>query len=160
MFRLLWSIDVLNIILAKTGNLRMKLRPETRNLEIMPHNAAPTTASPWIERRTRSRFQLVFPVIFHWRDGTAHSAIGYCRNIGLGGIFIVTSNCPPINSEMEIDVVVPAFAPAPSEILFRHTGRAIRIQACEDLVGFAVAGEFEHDTVIPERITASKLRQQ
>ena len=137
----------------------MKSRPGRRNLEIMPCNAAPPPASPWIERRTRSRFQLVFPVIFHWCDGTAHSGIGYCRNIGLGGIFIVTSNCPPIDSEMEIDVVVPAFAPAPSEILFRHTGRAVRMQACEDLVGFAVAGEFQHDNEVPERVVAGTLGQ-
>jgi len=137
----------------------MKSRPGTRNLEIMPHNADSALVSPWIERRTRSRFQLVFPVIFHWLDGTSHSAVGYCRNIGLGGIFIVTSNCPPIDSEMEIDVVVPAFSPAPSEILFRHTGRAVRIQACEDLVGFAVAGEFEHDYEVPERVVASPLGQ-
>ena len=137
----------------------MKSRPGTRNLGIVSHNAAPAPATPWIERRTRSRFQLVFPVIFHWRDGTAHSAIGYCRNIGLGGIFIVTSNCPPMNSEMEIDVVVPAFAPAPSEIVFRHTGRAVRIQTCENLVGFAVAGEFQHDNEAPEGVVAGTLGQ-
>lgn len=160
MFRLLWSINVLNMILAETGDMRMKSRQGLRNLEMMPHNPDPAPATPWIERRTRSRFQLVFPVILRWRDETTHSAVGYCRNIGLGGIFVVTSNCPPINSEMEIDVVVPAFSPAPSEILFRHTGRAVRIQPCEDLVGFAVAGEFEHDNVIPERVTASTLGQQ
>jgi hypothetical protein len=99
---------------------------------------------------------LVFPVVFHWRDRTVHSAVGYCRNIGLGGVFIVASNCPSINVEMEVDVVVPAFARGASEILFRHAGRVIRIQACEDLLGFAVAGEFEHDYAIPELVTASK----
>jgi hypothetical protein len=104
-----------------------------------------------IERRSRSRFQLVFPVVFHWQDGVAHTGLGYCRNIGLGGALIVTSSCPPMGAEVQIDVVVPAFDPAPGEILFRHTGCTVRIQACEDLLGFAVAGEFEKDDGVVRR---------
>jgi hypothetical protein len=125
----------------------------TRDLELMSRTVADAQDSPWIERRTRNRFRLVFPVIFHWSDGTEHSAVGYCRNIGLGGIFIVTGDCPPVDIEIEIDVVVPAFDPAPKEILFRHTGRVIRIQACEDLLGFAVAGQFEDENAIQTRVT-------
>jgi hypothetical protein len=113
--------------------------------------------SPWIERRTRSRFRLVLPVVFHWIEGTERSGVGYCRNIGLGGVFIVAGNCPPVDTEVRIDVVVPTFDPEPKEILFRHSGRAVRIQAYEDLVGFAVAGEFERDNVSPERASASML---
>ena len=132
----------------------------TRDLELMSRTVADAQDSPWIERRTRRRFRLVFPVIFRWRDGTEHSAVGYCRNIGLGGIFIVTSYCPPVVIEIEIDVVVPAFDPAPKEILFRHTGPVIRIQACEDLLGFAVAGQFENENGIQTRVTGSGFSTQ
>jgi len=66
-------------------------------------------------------------------------------------MFIVTGDCPPVDIEIEIDVVVPAFDPEPSEIMFRHTGRVIRIQACEDLLGFAVAGQFENENGIEAR---------
>jgi hypothetical protein len=132
----------------------------TRDLELMSRTAADVPDSPWIERRSRRRFRLVLPVIVHWSDGTEHSAVGYCRNIGLGGIFIVTSYCPPVDIEIEIDVVVPAFNPAPKEILFRHTGRVIRIQACEDLLGFAVAGQFEDENAIQARVTASAFGPQ
>jgi hypothetical protein len=86
--------------------------------------------------------------------------VGYCRNIGLGGIFIVTGNCPPVDIEIEIDVVVPAFDLAPKEILFRHTGRVIRIQACEDLLGFAVTGQFENENGIQSRVTARGFGRQ
>ena len=132
----------------------------TRDLELMSRTAADAQDSLWIERRTRNRFRLVFPVIFHWSDGTEHSAVGYCRNIGLGGIFIVTGHCPPVDIEIEIDVVVPAFDPEPKEILFRHTGRVIRIQACEDLLGFAVAGQFDDENAIQARVTAREFGQQ
>lgn len=138
----------------------MRSLPTTRNLEIMPQEAVDAQDSPWIDQRTRARFRLVFPVIFHWSDGTEHSAVGYCRNIGLGGTFIVTSNCPPVGTEIEIDVVVPAFGPTPKEILFRHTGRVTRIQACKDLLGFAVAGQFENENAIQTNVTARAVGQQ
>lgn len=81
-----------------------------------------------------------------------HSAVGYCRNVGLGGIFIVTGDCPPVGVEIKIEVVVPAFDPAPKEILFRHTGRVTRIQACKDLLGFAVVGKFEDEDAIQAHV--------
>ena len=132
----------------------------TRDLELMSRTAADAQDSPWIERRTRNRFRLVLPVVFRWSDGTEHSAVGYCRNIGLGGIFIVTSNCPPVDIKIEIDVVVPAFDPEPKEILFRHIGRVIRIQACEDLLGFAVAGQFKDENALQARVTVREFGQQ
>ena len=134
--------------------------PTTKNPEIMSEKAEDQQECPWIERRSRARFQLVFPVIFHWSDGSEHSAVGYCRNIGLGGVFIVTSDCPPVGVEIQVDVVVPATDPAPTEILFRHSGRAIRIQRCEDLLGFAVAGHFDHDDAIQRQVTGRVFRQQ
>jgi hypothetical protein len=126
----------------------------------MSRTAADVQDSPWIERRARNRFRLVFPVIFRWGDGREHSAVGYCRNIGLGGVFIVTGDCPPVDIEIEIDVVVPAFDPAPKEILIRHTGRVIRIQACENLLGFAVAGQFEDEVAIHARVAVREFGQQ
>ncbi|HUJ94080.1 MAG TPA: PilZ domain-containing protein [Terriglobales bacterium] len=112
--------------------------------------SAPHTA--WVERRHRKRFALVLPVVFHWRDEIEHSAVGYCRNVGLGGVFIVTGDCPPVDVHIEVEVVVPAFDPAPKEILFRHTGRVNRIQVCEDLLGFAVGGRFEDEDAIQAHV--------
>ena len=106
----------------------------------------------WVERRSRKRFALVLPVVFHWWDGIDHSAVGYCRNVGLGGVFIVSGDCPPVDVEIQVEVVVPAFDPAPKEIFFRHTGRVNRIQACEDLQGFAVAGKFEDEDAVQAHV--------
>jgi hypothetical protein len=104
--------------------------------------------SPRLERRSPARFRLLFPVVFHWNEESKeYSGVGYTRNIGLGGIYIVTSYCPPVGSRIRIDVVVPAFDRSPKEILFRHTGQVVRIQPTEALLGFAVAGEFENETL-------------
>jgi hypothetical protein len=138
----------------------MPLTSRDLEITIMSRKAIDVQDSPWIERRTRVRYRLVLPVIFRWSDGTEHSGVGYCRNIGLGGIFIVTSYCPPADIEIEIDVVVPVFNPAPGELLLRHTGRLVRIQACEDLFGFAVAGQFEDENAIQTRVTARAFGQQ
>jgi hypothetical protein len=51
-------------------------------------------------------------------------------------------------------VVVPTFHPSPSEILLRHTGRVIRIQACEDRRGFAVVGQFGDENATRGRVTS------
>jgi hypothetical protein len=55
---------------------------------------------------------------------------------------------------------VPAFDPEPKEILFRHTGRVVRIQASEDLLGFAVAGQFEDDNALQARLNAKTFGEQ
>jgi PilZ domain-containing protein len=105
---------------------------------------------PQSERRARRRFQLVFPVVFHWHDVTRHSVMGYSRNVGLGGIFIVTTIAPPVETEIEIDVVVPAFELGPNEILIKQQGRVVRAEECGDLIGFAVAGEFSDSVGLRE----------
>jgi PilZ domain len=138
----------------------MRLYSMTSEQGLMSRTADDAQDSPWIERRTRSRFRLVLPVVFHWSDGTECSGVGYCRNIGLGGVFIVASNCPPVDTEIRLDVVVPAFVPEPKEILICHTGRVVRTQAFENLLGFAVAGHFEEDSSIQARLNAGPLGEQ
>jgi PilZ domain-containing protein len=126
----------------------------------MSSTAEDSRDTPWIERRTRNRFRLVLPVVFHWNDGTERSGVGYCRNIGLGGLFIIASSCPPVDTELRIDVVVPAFDPEPKEILFHHTGQVVRIQAAEELFGFAVAGQFKDDNTLQARLKARTFGKQ
>ena len=127
---------------------------------LMPRAADDSGTSPWTERRTRRRFGLVLPVIFHWSDGIERSGVGYSRNIGLGGIFIVASHCPPVATEIRIEVVMTAFEPEPKEFLLRHTGRVVRIRAEEELLCFAVAGRFEDDEAVQARFNAKTFGEQ
>ena len=126
----------------------------------MSSTAGDSQETPQTERRSRRRFRLVLPVVFHWSDGTEHSGVGYCRNIGLGGFLILAGDCPQLGTEIRVDVVVPAFDPEPKEILFRHTGRVVRIEACEGLLGFAVAGQFDDDNALHARLKARTFGKQ
>jgi Tfp pilus assembly protein PilZ len=95
-----------------------------------------------IERRTSRRFQLMLPVLFRLADRVERYA-GYCGNIGLGGMFVLTEQRPSIGTQVEVEVVVPAFDLVPREHRFRCTGRVIRVEACLQLRGFAVSGRIE-----------------
>src|SRR5919108_173836 len=43
---------------------------------------------PSTEQRSCRRFELVSPVLFRWHNASEHYEIGYCTNLGLGGVFI------------------------------------------------------------------------
>ena len=96
-------------------------------------------------RRAFRRFQLAVPALFQWREGEEHHEIGCCTNIGMGGLFVLTSKYPPLAAEVQVEVVLPAFDPALHEVRINCVGRVIRTQPDSHLkaVGFAVAGSFQ-----------------
>ena len=97
-------------------------------------------------RRTFRRFQLAVPALFRWREEKEHREIGCCANIGMGGLFVLTTKHPPLAAEVQIEVMLPAFDPAAREVRINCIGRVIRTQDSGHLsaAGFAVAaGSFE-----------------
>jgi hypothetical protein len=98
-----------------------------------------------IERRTSRRFSLVLPVLFRWTDSTEHYHAGHCGNAGRGGMFVLSASCPPVGMEVEIELNIPAFDLVPHQCQLRCTARVIRVEACYQLRGFAVAGRIKGD---------------
>ena len=96
-------------------------------------------------RRAFRRFQLAVPVLFRWREEEEHSEIGCCTNIGTGGLFVLTTRCPPVETKVKVEIVLPALDPAAREVRINCVGRVIRTQDNGDVsaAGFAVAGSFE-----------------
>ncbi|MGH9544564.1 MAG: PilZ domain-containing protein [Terriglobales bacterium] len=96
-------------------------------------------------RRTFRRFHLAVPALFRWRDEQQRQEIGCCTNIGMGGMFVLTSRCPPLDTEVMVEIILPAFKPSAPEIRLNCAGRVIRTQDNRHLGagGFAVAGSFE-----------------
>ncbi len=96
-------------------------------------------------RRVFRRFCLAAPALFRWRDEEEHQEIGCCSNVGMGGLFILTSRVPPLEAEVRVEIVLPAFDPAAREIRLNCAGRVIRTQDSRHLwaAGFAVVGGFE-----------------
>jgi hypothetical protein len=98
-----------------------------------------------IERRTSRRFSLPLPVLFRWTDSTEHYDQGHCGNAGLGGMFVLSASCPPVGMHVEIEMNIPAFDLVPRRSQLRCTGRVLRVEACYQLRGFAVAGRIKGD---------------
>jgi hypothetical protein len=60
-------------------------------------------------------------------------------------MFILSESCPPVGVQVEIEMKIPAFNLVPRQSQLRWTGRVIRVEACYQLRGFAVAGRIESD---------------
>ena len=97
------------------------------------------------KQRTCRRFELASPVLFGWSDRSEHYEVGYCTNLGLGGIFVLATKSPPIGTQVDLEVVIRAFDPVPGELRLKCTGHVVRMQAWDQLSGFAVAGRFEDE---------------
>ena len=114
-----------------------------------------------IERRTSRRFSLALPVLFRWTDSTEHYDVGDCGNAGLNGMFILSASCPPIGTQVEVEMNIPAFDLIPRQCQLRCTGRVMRI---DQLRGFAVVGRIEdggdRDNAIEEVAVALRAKQQ
>jgi hypothetical protein len=98
-----------------------------------------------IDRRAFRRFRFLAPVLFRWADSAEHYDGGNCGNVGLGGMFIFTSKCPPVGSQVEIDFTIPAFDRIPRQLRFRCKGQVTRVETCYEVAGFAVAGRIEEN---------------
>ena len=96
------------------------------------------------EERSCRRFELVSPVLFRWRGASEHNGFGYCTNLGLGGIFVVASECPAKGIQVCLEVLIRAFDPV-GGFRLKCSGRVVRIQAGDQLSGFAVAGRFKDE---------------
>jgi hypothetical protein len=96
-------------------------------------------------RRAFRRFQLAVPVLFRWREQDEHREVGCCVNIGLGGLFVLSTKFPPVATEVQVEVMLPAFDPAAREVRINCVGRVIRTQQSGhlSLAGFAVAGSLQ-----------------
>ncbi len=96
-------------------------------------------------RRAFRRFQLTVPALFRWKESEERREIGCCTNIGMGGLFVLTTKCPPVEAEVHVEVMLPALDPAVREVRLNCVGRVIRKQECGRLTaeGFAVAGSLE-----------------
>jgi hypothetical protein len=62
-----------------------------------------------MERRKAVRYPLGARAVFAWEDsqGSRFSGEGITRDIGLGGAFILSATCPPIESMLQLDIFLP-----------------------------------------------------
>jgi hypothetical protein len=84
-----------------------------------------------VERRKHLRYQLDFPAIFSWESSQRSrlQAEGITRDIGLFGAFIFTPTCPPpIETTIQIEVLLPPLPSAKTTIRIKGEARVLRVE--------------------------------
>lgn len=97
-------------------------------------------------RREAVRYNLRLPVIFRWSDGAGeHTEGGFTRDVALDGAFIVSSACPPLGSDVRIEVLFPLPNGPSGELRIECTGKVTRVEGSGRCTGFGVHGQFDDD---------------
>jgi hypothetical protein len=93
-----------------------------------------------LQRRAAVRHKLRLPVVFHWNDGVEHTGDGFTVDIALDGAFIRSSMCPPVGSNVRIEVLVPSPDGKAGEKRIESSGTVTRIVGEADSKGFGIQG--------------------
>jgi PilZ domain len=97
---------------------------------------------PVLERRAAVRYKLRLPVIFHWNDGVERTDGGFTTDVSLDGASILSSKCPPVGSNVRIEVLFPAPDNKEDEIRIELSGKVTYQRGPRS---FGVEGFFEDD---------------
>ena len=96
-----------------------------------------------LQRRATVRYKLRLPVIFHWNDGTQHTEGGFTSDVALDGALIFSTKCPPVGSDIRIEVLVPSPDQSGDELRIECIGKVTRV--AEQAGCFGVHGKFDND---------------
>jgi hypothetical protein len=83
-----------------------------------------------MEMRRELRYRLDVPVLFSWQ-GARHKHLhgeGATRDLSALGAFIVTSTCPPPETPVQVEVVLPSLTGRNSGIRIKGEARVIRVE--------------------------------
>jgi len=97
-----------------------------------------------MNRRKTVRYCLQLPVIFTWRDskGTKRKEGGFTRDIGTGGLYVVSSTRPSVGTALRLDILLPLAGNATSPIArLRATASVARMGDSNEEYGFAACGD-------------------
>jgi hypothetical protein len=97
-----------------------------------------------VERRKSVRYQLEIPAVFRWEDGSGmrFQGEGVTRDVSDVGAYVFTASCPPLQTEVEIEIVVPSKLPGTPKARLKGTMQVLRLEddrrgGC----GFSLAGK-------------------
>jgi hypothetical protein len=99
-----------------------------------------------VERRKHIRYQLDLPAIFSW-ESSQRSRLqgdGITRDIGPLSAFVFTPTCPPVETPIQLEVLLPPLPGAKAAIRIKGEARVLRVEPrCEKGVtgGFAILSD-------------------
>jgi hypothetical protein len=84
-----------------------------------------------VELRRFVRYRLDLPVTYMWRDarGESERAAGFTWDISMGGMFVVSSQCPPPQSQVWCEVILPRSYTSDAARQLRAAGPVLRTSA-------------------------------
>jgi hypothetical protein len=97
------------------------------------------------QRRAAVRYKLRLPVLYHWNDGAEHTDGGFTSDVALDGALILSSKCPPIGSDVRIEILLPSPDGSGEEIRIECTGTVTRVVEQPGCNAFGVHGVFDDD---------------
>jgi len=98
-----------------------------------------------LQRRTAVRYRLRLPAIFHWNDGVEHTSGGFTSDVALDGALIVSSECPPVGTEVRVEVLIPSPDLEGEEVRIGSSGKVIHSWERSGYFAFGFHGNFEDD---------------
>ena len=89
------------------------------------------------------RYRLDAPALFSWEsaEGNRFEGQGITRDISVYGAFILTPTCPPIDAQLQLEVVLPTLAGMKPVVRVSGEARVLRVvhsSKDEGQNGFAV----------------------
>jgi len=107
------------------------------------YSSGPIIVERNLERRRAARYELTIPVAFLWadHDGSALHAEGVTRDISDIGVYVLADKCPPLNSEVRVEVM--AVEPGIASAFLKGNMKVLRVEVSPDVrggCGFALAG--------------------
>lgn len=82
-----------------------------------------------MEKRKELRYRLDVPVLFSWESAN-HRRLqgeGITRDISVLGAFIVTPTCPPVDAQVQVEVVLASLAGMTSMVRIEGEARVLRV---------------------------------
>jgi PilZ domain len=98
-----------------------------------------------LQRRNAVRYHLQLPVIFHWKDEKDRTEGGFTSDVGLDGALIVSRACPPIGSDIHLEVLIPSPMRNGEELRIECIGKVTRVVEKEGRHAFGVHGTFDDE---------------
>jgi hypothetical protein len=97
------------------------------------------------QHRSATRYKLRLPVIFHWNEGVEHTSGGFTSDVALDGAMILSRECPPIGSEVRIEILLPSPEMENEEIRIFCTGKVVHSSERTGYSEFGFHGVFQDD---------------
>lgn len=113
---------------------------------VMKHLRRPSVR-PKLQRRDAVRYKLHLPVIFHWKEECEHTEGGFTCDVALDGALIRSTRCPPIGTDVRVEVLLPSPDRSGEELRIDCIGKVTRIATQGGLTCFGVQGNFDDDHI-------------